>query len=152
MASIPAIKAPKANLPASPALPVLGALSPGAAAAKFFAAVDFGALEQQTHLSRKELLALHVEYKKLANRVGFMDLDAFRKSLGSLGLVQDALLCQRLFSVFNKSASGHLDFGEFARGLGCLTKGTVDEKLDFAFGASLGPSGAGLTRRAPPKR
>jgi Ca2+-binding EF-hand superfamily protein len=95
--------------------------------------VDYDALEQRTHLSKKELVALHVEYRKLANRSGLMDLEAFRKSLGSLGLVQDALLCQRLFSVFNKSNTGILDFSEFARGLGCLTKGTVDEKLDFAF-------------------
>jgi len=79
--------------------------------------IDLEALEQSSHLSKKELAALKIEYNKLANRMGQMDLEAFRRSLGSLGLVQDALLCQRLFSVFNKSNTGHLDFAEFAQGL-----------------------------------
>lgn len=87
----------------------------------------------ETHFNVKELTNLQQHFKKLANRDGVMDLDAFRRSLGALGMVQDSLLCQRLFSVFNKSMTGFIDFGEFAKGLSVLMKGSVDEKLDFAF-------------------
>lgn len=62
-----------------------------------------------------------------------MDRDGFRKSLGLLGMVQDALLCHQLFRVFNKSGTGQIDFQEFTDGLGILMKGTMDEKLDFSF-------------------
>eukprot|EP00514_Thraustochytrium_sp_LLF1b_P008030 CAMPEP_0184536578 /NCGR_PEP_ID=MMETSP0198_2-20121128/16509_1 /TAXON_ID=1112570 /ORGANISM="Thraustochytrium sp., Strain LLF1b" /LENGTH=939 /DNA_ID=CAMNT_0026929719 /DNA_START=584 /DNA_END=3400 /DNA_ORIENTATION=+ len=53
--------------------------------------------------------------------------------MGILGMVQDSILCQRLFAVFNSSGTGRITFEEFAKGLSVLMKGSVDEKLTFAF-------------------
>lgn len=84
------------------------------------------------YFSRVELVKLHKQFRRISKN-GLLDQAGFRESLGILGMVQDSLLCQRLFSVFNASKTGSLDFGEFAGGLGVLMKGSVDEKLDFAF-------------------
>eukprot|EP00511_Aplanochytrium_stocchinoi_P010970 CAMPEP_0204873176 /NCGR_PEP_ID=MMETSP1348-20121228/39927_1 /ASSEMBLY_ACC=CAM_ASM_000700 /TAXON_ID=215587 /ORGANISM="Aplanochytrium stocchinoi, Strain GSBS06" /LENGTH=853 /DNA_ID=CAMNT_0052028369 /DNA_START=186 /DNA_END=2747 /DNA_ORIENTATION=+ len=90
-------------------------------------------LEETAHFNKKELKKLYTEFRRICSRNGYLDMDGFRQSLGVLGMVQDSLLCQRLFSVFNKSKTGQISFEEYALSLGVLMKGTVDEKLDFAF-------------------
>jgi len=56
-----------------------------------------------------------------------------------LGAFQDSQICNRLFDVFSMTASGQsiprnkLNFDEFASGIATMVKGSVDEKLTFAF-------------------
>jgi len=90
-------------------------------------------IELSTRFKTKEIRKLHQQFQQIADRDGKLGQDGFRQSMGILGMVQDSILCQRLFSVFNKSGTGFITFEEFAIGLGVLVKGSVDEKLEFAF-------------------
>ena len=90
-------------------------------------------IEETKHFNKREVKKLRSQFKRIAGKNGRLSPDEFRQSLGVVGMIQDSLLCQRLFSVFNKSKSGTISFSEFLEGLGVLVKGSVDEKLDFAF-------------------
>eukprot|EP00516_Mucochytrium_quahogii_P007761 CAMPEP_0203757878 /NCGR_PEP_ID=MMETSP0098-20131031/10738_1 /ASSEMBLY_ACC=CAM_ASM_000208 /TAXON_ID=96639 /ORGANISM=" , Strain NY0313808BC1" /LENGTH=813 /DNA_ID=CAMNT_0050650123 /DNA_START=36 /DNA_END=2477 /DNA_ORIENTATION=- len=90
-------------------------------------------VELTTRFKPKEIRKLHQQFLAISDRKGLLGPDGFRQSMGILGMVQDSILCQRLFSVFNESQTGQITFEEFAKGLGVLVKGTVDEKLTFAF-------------------
>jgi len=86
-----------------------------------------------TGFSSTEIKRLYQQFRTIANKQNLLDQTGFRESMGVLGMVQDSILCQRLFSVFNTNQTGFITFGEYARGLNTLIKGTVDEKLTFAF-------------------
>jgi len=90
-------------------------------------------VELSTKFKPKEIRKLHQQFVAIADVNGRLGIDGFRQSMGILGMIQDSILCQRLFAVFNESGSGYISFEEFAKGLGVLVKGTVDEKLEFAF-------------------
>lgn len=88
---------------------------------------------ESKHFNAKELQNLAKQFDTWTNKQNMMDREGFRKSLGLLGMVQDALLCHQLFRVFNRSGTGQINFEEYVNGLGVLMKGTLDEKLDFSF-------------------
>lgn len=90
-------------------------------------------IEETKHFNKREVKKLRSQFKRIAGKNGTLSIEEFRQSLGVVGMIQDSLLCQRLFSVFNKSKTGAINFAEFLEGLGVLVKGSVDEKLDFAF-------------------
>ena len=53
--------------------------------------------------------------------------------MGIFGVVSQSVLCDRLFDCFDSSSRGSINFEEYSASLETMTKGAVNEKLEFAF-------------------
>ncbi|KAL6061849.1 Calaxin [Balamuthia mandrillaris] len=90
-------------------------------------------LQSKTHFNKDELEALFVQFGSLANHSkGGIDKETFERCLGPLG-VESNLLTDRIFSFFDQDGNGQIDFPELVCGLSVLTKGTLEEKIKYAF-------------------
>ena len=52
--------------------------------------------------------------------------------LGPLGL-ESNLVTERIFNFFDQDGDGIIDFNELVSGLSVLCKGTLEEKIEYAF-------------------
>ena len=53
--------------------------------------------------------------------------------MGIFGVVSESVLCDRLFDCFDSGSRGSINFAEYSSSLETMTKGGVNEKLEFAF-------------------
>eukprot|EP01089_Gocevia_fonbrunei_P017862 TRINITY_DN5927_c0_g1_i1.p1 TRINITY_DN5927_c0_g1~~TRINITY_DN5927_c0_g1_i1.p1 ORF type:complete len:203 (+),score=37.98 TRINITY_DN5927_c0_g1_i1:47-655(+) len=93
---------------------------------------EFEILEKQTHYDKIELETLHKLFRSETNNQPEIPRDVFVKGLISMG-VEDPVLHNIVFNVFDPRNTGTIGFKEFVSALSVMTRGTPDEKLDFLF-------------------
>ncbi|RKO87535.1 hypothetical protein BDK51DRAFT_11610, partial [Blyttiomyces helicus] len=82
-----------------------------------------------------ELEAFREQYKSLstiAEADGGIDKETFEQCLGPLGLEKN-LITERIFSFFDRDGDQVISFEELVCGLSILCKGSLDERMKFAF-------------------
>ncbi|CAG8589759.1 8171_t:CDS:2 [Paraglomus brasilianum] len=92
-------------------------------------------LERITHFDSVELEGLWEQYKSLASAedgIDGIDKSGFEACLGPLGL-EGNVIVDRTFQWFDQDNNKLINFREFVCGLSVLWKGTLSEKIDFAF-------------------
>ncbi|KAI9320437.1 hypothetical protein BX666DRAFT_1196029 [Dichotomocladium elegans] len=94
-----------------------------------------------SHFDKLELEALHEQFKALATVVRSppaeegecgIDNETFEQCLGPLGLEKN-LITERIFAFFDQDRDGVISFKEMVCGLSVLSKGNLDEKIEYAF-------------------
>jgi len=88
-------------------------------------------LHKQTHFDPKELTAMYKQFRK-ETPSGFIDKSEFKEVMKQMGVV-DNFLQDLIFNVFDDDKDACIDFQEFVNALSVMTRGTPDEKLEFAF-------------------
>ncbi|KAL6077112.1 Visinin-like 1b [Balamuthia mandrillaris] len=88
-------------------------------------------LAKMTHFDYAELLNVHKQFITEAPE-GVIPRNSFRPVLERMG-VTDSFLQDLIFRVFDGKRDGVIDFGEFVCALSVITRGTADQKLEFAF-------------------
>ena len=88
-------------------------------------------LSASTHYSEEEIHQLHRQFTFDVGN-GIVPFTTFHAFLASLGY-SDADTAAILFRGFDADRDGVITFGELARGLSAMTRGTNDEKLRFAY-------------------
>lgn len=90
-------------------------------------------LQRKTRLTIRELGNLKAEFAKAANIAGVLDKAAFIKVIQAQFPILDGSTIERLFTSFDTDNSGSISFREFVKGAARMTKGKLDEKLDFLW-------------------
>lgn len=95
-----------------------------------------------SRLNEEDLQRLSRQFSRIdLKHDGYIDIDEFRISLGifskgqlrnSTSPPQHTLFLRHLFSVFDHNGSGVIEESDFKFTMGILTRGTPDERLDFA--------------------
>jgi Ca2+-binding EF-hand superfamily protein len=88
-------------------------------------------LQEMTHFDQKELTAMYKQFRKETPQ-GAINKSEFKEVMKQMGVV-DNFLQDLIFNVFDGNKDGTINFQEFVRALSVMTRGTPDEKLDFAF-------------------
>ncbi|KAI7875384.1 EF-hand [Lichtheimia hyalospora FSU 10163] len=93
-------------------------------------------LQDISHFDQLELEALYEQFKSLATVTkgdkGGIDNETFEQCLGPLGLEKN-LITERIFAFFDQDRDGIICFKELVCGLSVLSKGNLDEKIEYAF-------------------
>ncbi|EGG17837.1 calcium-binding protein [Cavenderia fasciculata] len=84
-----------------------------------------------THFESKELKSLYKQFKK-DSPTGMINKEDFKEIITQMG-IGDAFLHELLFNVFDKNKDNTINFQEFVCGLSSITRGTPEEKIEFAF-------------------
>ncbi|KAI8613479.1 hypothetical protein BC830DRAFT_1132041 [Chytriomyces sp. MP71] len=93
---------------------------------------------EDAHFETVEIQALFEQFLTLAtvppgeDTPGGINRTTFDLSLGALGKEQN-LITDRIFAFFDQDADGIICFHEFVIGLGVMIKGTLDERIEYAF-------------------
>ncbi|KAJ3100281.1 hypothetical protein HDU97_002372 [Phlyctochytrium planicorne] len=126
---------PHAN-PRSSQLPIF---YPGKAIADIeFDRVEFRELASKTHFDVIELQAFYEQFRSLATAEETATTPAgitreiFEQCLGPLGLEKN-LITERIFAFFDQDKDKLISFPELAFGLSILCKGSLDERIKYAF-------------------
>jgi Ca2+-binding EF-hand superfamily protein len=84
----------------------------------------------ESRFTKQEISALRLRFLELApsERMLSRDFELFLVEEG-----QNEFLASVAFQAFDKNGDGEIDFREFVHALSSMTRGTRDEKLDFAF-------------------
>jgi Ca2+-binding EF-hand superfamily protein len=90
-------------------------------------------LSDQCHFSLEELRSMWQNFKEMSSSHTHLTHEEFRRSMGIIGMATDSSLAQRLFHIFDKSRNGRVSFADYCTSMGIMMKGSVDEKLTFAF-------------------
>jgi Ca2+-binding EF-hand superfamily protein len=88
-------------------------------------------LNEQTHFDQKELSAMYKQFRKETPQ-GVISKTEFKEVMKQMGVV-DNFLQDLIFNVFDTNKDGTINFQEFVAALSVMTRGTPDEKLEFAF-------------------
>eukprot|EP01118_Nematostelium_gracile_P017877 TRINITY_DN777_c0_g2_i2.p1 TRINITY_DN777_c0_g2~~TRINITY_DN777_c0_g2_i2.p1 ORF type:complete len:189 (-),score=47.33 TRINITY_DN777_c0_g2_i2:180-677(-) len=88
-------------------------------------------LEKLSHFGKGELKLLYLQFSVDAVD-GKITRNHFEQVIGSVGIT-DRFLKELLFGSFDTNKDGSIDFKEFVIAISIMTKGTVDERLEFAF-------------------
>ncbi|EGC34984.1 calcium-binding protein [Dictyostelium purpureum] len=88
-------------------------------------------LQTSTHFDSRELKTLYKQFRK-DSPSGIINRSEFKEIMSQMG-VGDTFLQDLLFNVFDKNKDGTINFQEFVCGLSSLTRGTPEEKIEFAF-------------------
>jgi len=88
-------------------------------------------LTKHTHFDHKELSAMYKQFKKETPQ-GAINKVEFKEVMKQMGVV-DNFLQDLIFNVFDTDKDGSINFREFVFALSVMTRGTPDEKLEFAF-------------------
>lgn len=88
-------------------------------------------------VSRDELLKLQTEFQKLAktnaDHSHTIDRAGFEKALQLVKIAEsDQEILGRLFTLFDHSGDGQINFKEFIVGVSAIVRGTLEEKLQCA--------------------
>jgi len=95
-------------------------------------------LQKKTKFDHVELEAFYDLFQSLSTaegdgeNEGGITKDVFEQCLGPLSLEKN-LVTERIFSFFDQDDDGVINFGELVCGLSVLLKGTLDEKVKYAF-------------------
>ncbi|KAF2076109.1 hypothetical protein CYY_002571 [Polysphondylium violaceum] len=92
---------------------------------------EVDALQSSTHFDSKELKTLYKQFKK-DSPSGNIDKIEFKEIMTQMGIA-DQFIQNLLFGVFDKNKDGTINFQEFVCGLSAITRGTPEEKIEFAF-------------------
>eukprot|EP00842_Homolaphlyctis_polyrhiza_P004296 jgi/Hompol1/4868/HPOL_003958-RA len=96
---------------------------------------DFTQLRKETHFDEIELQATYHQFRSLSTvdlPEGGINNETFLKCLGPLGIEKN-LICERIFAFFDQDRNGIISFEELVRGLSILCKGSLDERIRYAF-------------------
>ncbi|KAI9197381.1 uncharacterized protein BJ171DRAFT_428071, partial [Polychytrium aggregatum] len=96
---------------------------------------DFTQLQKTTHFDVVELEALYDQFRSLSTvegSKGGITKDTFEYCLGPLG-VEKNLIIDRIFSFFDQDDDGIISFEELVFGSSILCKGSLDERIKYAF-------------------
>lgn len=92
------------------------------------------------HFTREELLQLQEEFKKITKTDEAhaahetIDRSGFEKALKLVKIHEsDQQILSRLFTLFDHSGDGQINFKEFIVGVSAIVRGTLEEKLTFSF-------------------
>jgi len=88
-------------------------------------------LQKHTHFDQKEIKAMYRQFKK-ETPSGVINKMEFKEVMKQMGIV-DGFLQDLIFNVFDNNKDGIINFQEFVCALSVMTRGTPDEKLEFAF-------------------
>uniref|UniRef100_A0A7S1C8Q8 EF-hand domain-containing protein n=1 Tax=Bicosoecida sp. CB-2014 TaxID=1486930 RepID=A0A7S1C8Q8_9STRA len=96
------------------------------------------AMSHVVHFTRDELLALQKEFLRLAKTNTDNENTINRKQFhDALHIVKveesDKELLDRLFTMFDDTGDGQINFKEFVCGISTILRGTLEEKLTFSF-------------------
>ncbi|EFA83231.1 calcium-binding protein [Heterostelium album PN500] len=89
-------------------------------------------LVSSSHFDAKELKSLFKDFKKDSPGGGVIGKTEFRDIMTQMGIA-DTFLHELLFNVFDKNKDNTINFQEFVCGLSVITRGTPEEKIEFAF-------------------
>ncbi|ORX56648.1 EF-hand [Piromyces finnis] len=95
-------------------------------------------LQKKTKFDHVELEAFYDLFQSLSTaegdgeNEGGITKEVFEQCLGPLSLEKN-LVTERIFSFFDQDDDGVINFGELVCGLSVLLKGTLDEKVKYAF-------------------
>jgi len=92
---------------------------------------DFKKLQSCSHFDHEELKALHGQFTK-DNPLGFVNKEEFSELMNQTGIT-DEFMKDLMFKTFDLNSDGKIDAKEFILGMSILTRGTAEEKLEFAF-------------------
>jgi Ca2+-binding EF-hand superfamily protein len=79
----------------------------------------------------RELKEIYKQFKK-ETPSGAINKRDFKELMKGVG-VQDPFLQDLIFGTFDRDKDGNINFKEFVTGLSVITRGSPDEKLEFAF-------------------
>jgi len=88
-------------------------------------------LNNQTHFEQRELKAMFKQFKK-ETPSGVINKTEFKEVMKQMGVI-DGFLQDLIFNVFDDNKDGSINFQEFVTALSVMTRGDVNEKLEFAF-------------------
>nr|AAT72744.1 NCS-1/frequenin-related protein [Dictyostelium discoideum] len=88
-------------------------------------------LQNSSHFDSRELRALYKQFRK-DSPSGTINKQEFKEIMTQMG-VGDQFLQNLLFNVFDKNKDSTINFQEFVCGLSSITRGTPEEKIEFAF-------------------
>eukprot|EP01121_Diplochlamys_sp_Union-15-3_P019235 TRINITY_DN719_c0_g1_i1.p1 TRINITY_DN719_c0_g1~~TRINITY_DN719_c0_g1_i1.p1 ORF type:complete len:207 (-),score=58.44 TRINITY_DN719_c0_g1_i1:31-606(-) len=88
-------------------------------------------LHKKTHFTQKELKDMYKQFKKETPQ-GVINKKEFKEVMKAMG-VAEPFLQDLLFNVFDANKDGSINFQEFVSALSIMTRGTNDEKIEFAF-------------------
>ncbi|ORY22729.1 EF-hand [Neocallimastix californiae] len=95
-------------------------------------------LQKKTKFDHVELEAFYDLFQSLSTvegddeNEGGITKEVFEQCLGPLSIEKN-LVTERIFSFFDQDDDGVINFGELVCGLSVLLKGTLDEKVKYAF-------------------
>jgi len=89
-------------------------------------------LATNTHFDPKELKSMLKQFKKEVPS-GAIGKGEFKDVMKQMGIT-DEVLQDLIFRVFDTNKDGAINFQEFVHALSIMTRGTPDQKLEFAFG------------------
>eukprot|EP00041_Stephanoeca_diplocostata_P027652 m.765330 g.765330 ORF g.765330 m.765330 type:complete len:190 (-) comp23220_c1_seq30:456-1025(-) len=94
---------------------------------------QISALEEDTHFSSEEIIQWHKEFIKdcpegTLSREEFKDIYAQVFPFGNTSVFAD-----HVFDVFDESRSNTISFKEFIKALSVTSRGSLEEKIDWAF-------------------
>jgi len=92
---------------------------------------DIDELHKNTHFDQRELKVMYKQFRK-ETPLGVINKHEFKEVMKQMG-VMDAFLQELIFNVFDEDKNGSINFQEFVCALSVMTRGTPDEKLEFAF-------------------
>mmetsp|Transcript_18281 Transcript_18281/g.51603 ORF Transcript_18281/g.51603 Transcript_18281/m.51603 type:complete len:188 (-) Transcript_18281:212-775(-) len=92
---------------------------------------DLDDLQKETHFQGKELKSMYKQFKK-ENPQSVISRDEFIDVLQQMG-ISDPVLQDMIFRGVDAKNQGVLTFQDVAVALSIMTRGTTDEKLQFAF-------------------
>ncbi|TKR72479.1 hypothetical protein L596_019916 [Steinernema carpocapsae] len=102
-------------------------------ASKKLSPEDLEELEQKTYFSRKELRKWYKDFVRDCP-TGELKLDEFQNIYKQFFPTGDpSKFASFVFNVFDDNRDGHISFREFIAALSITSRGTLDEKLDWAF-------------------
>ncbi|KAJ3208891.1 hypothetical protein HDU67_006493 [Dinochytrium kinnereticum] len=100
--------------------------------------VEFRELGVGSHFDVVELQAFYEQFRSLAtveesaNGPAGITREVFEQSLGPLGLEKN-LITERIFEFFDQDKDKLISFPELVSGLSILCKGSLDERIKYAF-------------------
>ncbi|KAJ3083902.1 hypothetical protein HDU99_005033 [Rhizoclosmatium hyalinum] len=93
---------------------------------------------KESHFEAVEIIALFEQFLSLATvpasetSAGGITRETFDQCLGALGKEKN-LITDRIFAFFDQDSDGLISFREFVLGLGVMIKGSLDERIEYAF-------------------
>eukprot|EP01095_Lingulamoeba_sp_RSL-Kostka_P011224 TRINITY_DN4203_c1_g1_i1.p1 TRINITY_DN4203_c1_g1~~TRINITY_DN4203_c1_g1_i1.p1 ORF type:complete len:196 (-),score=89.20 TRINITY_DN4203_c1_g1_i1:162-749(-) len=93
--------------------------------------IEVDQLDSATHFEPKEIKALYKQFKKETPSGKITRMD-FGQAMNMIGIAEP-FLQELIFKAFDENDDGEIDFNEFTKALSIMTRGTNDEKLQFAF-------------------
>jgi len=93
--------------------------------------VDLEKLQKSTHFEQRELKLMWKQFRR-ETPLGVINQTEFKEVMKQMGVV-DSFLQDLIFNVFDEDKNGSINFQEFVCALSVMTRGSPDEKLEFAF-------------------